>query len=82
MVSEVDRITVLVSDNGPQYACREMKEFSGFHPITNSPHYPQSNGQAVKQLLEHSADRYMTLLSYRATPLPDCEKDYGSNSFI
>ena len=42
-------------------------------------HIIQSSGQAeravrtVKQLLEHSADPYMALLSYRATPLLFCE---------
>lgn len=28
--------------------------------------------KTVEQLLEHSADRYMALLSYQATPLPSC----------
>ena len=56
----------------------EFAELYGFHHQTSSPHFPQSNGQTewavrtVKQLLEHSTDPYMALLSYQATPLSFC----------
>ena len=73
--------SVLMSDNGPQFDSRDMKEFAnayGFQHITSSPHYPQSNGLAertvktMKKLLKHTADPYMVLPSYRSTPLPWC----------
>ena len=74
--------TVMVTDNGTQFASGEMVGFSetyGFWHISTSPHYPQANGLAakrmvrtVKGLLEHSSDPYKALLSYRATPLPWC----------
>ena len=58
-----------------------MQEFAvtySFHHITSSSHYPQSNGLAertvktVKELLSHSSDPSMALLSYRDTALPWC----------
>ena len=58
-----------------------MSQFSstyGFYHETISPYYHQSNGQAectvktVEALLSKSADPYLALLSYRATPLPWC----------
>ena len=68
----------VISDNGPQYSSAEFAKFAedwGFTHITNSPKYPQSNGEAermvqtTKNLLTKSDDPYEALLAYRATPL-------------
>ena len=70
-----------MSDNRPQYSSQEFKEFASaynFAHITCSPHFPQNNGQAergvktVKKLLKEAKDLFLSLLSYRATPLPWC----------
>ena len=68
----------LVTDNGPQYASKEFKDFAkeyGFVHTTSSPLYPQSNGQAertvqtVKRLLKKSRDPYQSLMDYRNTQI-------------
>ncbi|XP_026050672.1 uncharacterized protein K02A2.6-like [Astatotilapia calliptera] len=72
----------VISDNGPQYDCREFSDFAkqyGFQHITSSPLYPQVNGQAekgvqiVKRLFKKARDSktdpYLALLSYRASSL-------------
>ena len=73
--------STLVMDNGPQFDCTAFKQFSsqyGFHHLTSSPRYPQSNGmveravRTVKGLLRGASDPHMALLSFRATPLPWC----------
>lgn len=72
----------LVTDNGPQYASGEFRNFAkqyGFTHTTTSPHYPQSNGfiersvQTIKNLLEKThesgADENLALLCLRTTPI-------------
>ena len=72
---------VLMSDNGPQFNCKEMEDFAeayNFKHVTSSPLYPQSNGLAewsvrtVKELLRNAEDICLALLAYRAIPLPWC----------
>ena len=44
---------VLVSDNGPQFSCKEFQTFTqlwGIEHVTSSPRYPHSNGQAVRAI--------------------------------
>ena len=69
---------LIVSDNGPQYSSEEFSKFVQEYQcrhVTSSPLYPQSNGEAeravktIKGLLKKEGDRYLALLSYRATPL-------------
>lgn len=41
----------LISENGPQFACQEMKDFANeycFEHVTSSPRYPQSNSKAER----------------------------------
>ena len=70
--------SMLVSDNGTQYASQEFAEFMREHKIqhiTSSPTHSSGNGEAeravrtVKNLLKGSVDPYAALLQYRATPL-------------
>ena len=73
----------LYSDNGPQLASREFKEFASawhFHHQTSSAHYPQSNGKienaikTAKKLLTKAKasgqDPYLAILDWRNTPSP------------
>ena len=76
----------LVTDNGPQFASFEFKQFAkdwDFVHTTTSPYYPQSNGRAegavkiAKNLLKKchrsGQDIYRALQIYRSSPL-DCGK--------
>ncbi|XP_044182754.1 uncharacterized protein K02A2.6-like [Acropora millepora] len=72
--------SVVVSGNGPCYSSVEFNKFSedwGFHHVTSSPGYPQSNGQSertvqtVKSMFEKADNPYKALFSYRNTPLED-----------
>ena len=73
--------SVVISNNDPQYTSTEMKIFPssfGFRHITSSPYHAQGNRLAernvntIRGLLKETEDVYLTLLSYRATPLPWC----------
>ena len=69
---------LVISDNGPQFACELFQQFAtiyGFTHVTSSPRYPRANGEAeravrtVKEILKKIEDPYLGLLSYRSTPL-------------
>ena len=75
---------ILFSDNGPQYASREFRNFSiswDFEHNTSSPESPQSNGlvereiQTVRRVIrkaeESNEDHYLALLNLNAIPLKD-----------
>ncbi|XP_040356411.1 uncharacterized protein K02A2.6-like [Ixodes scapularis] len=74
--------SVLITDNGSQFACEAFNKFSidwNFEHVTSSPRYPRSNGMAesavktVKMLLkkadESNGDPQMAFLDHRNTPL-------------
>ncbi|CAC5369451.1 unnamed protein product [Mytilus coruscus] len=81
-MSRFGYIDQLITDNGPQFACREFAQFAkeyGFVHTITSPHYPQANGQAerfvqtLKNLIKKSKDPYKAMLDYRNTPLDEIE---------
>lgn len=66
----------LISDNGPQYASAEFRDFAkeyAFVHSTSSPLYPRLNGQAermvqtAKRILKKNKDPNKTLMDYRNT---------------
>jgi len=69
---------IVMSDNGPQYACDAFKQFVSsyqFTHVTSLPLFPQSNGEAeravrtVKNIMTKSEDLHLSLLAYRSAPL-------------
>ena len=69
---------ILISDNVPQFSSDVFTQFAkdfDFQHQTSSSNFPQSNGEieravkTVKALLEKASDPYVSLLSYRTTPL-------------
>lgn len=67
---------VIISDNGPQFQCRQFKDFAeeyDFEHRTSSPGFPQANGAAeaavkiAKKILKQN-DPDLALLNYRNTP--------------
>ena len=68
---------VVISDNGPQYSSKEVKEFLkswNFHHYTSSPHHPKGNGTAeaalkqAKRILKVIYDPWIAILEQRNTP--------------
>ena len=74
-------VEIIITDNGPQFASYEFKQFAQdyqFEYCTTSPYYPQSNGMAeksvqtvknlMKKAIHDKKDPYLALLDYRNTP--------------
>lgn len=70
--------TILRTDNGPQYAANEFKDFCQSYGIvhkTSSPNTPHSNSEAecavqtVKKLWSKATEKHLALLDYRTTPI-------------
>lgn len=75
-------LVILTSDSGTQMVSAEMKKFADdwkFQLKSSSPYHQQSNGMAektigtikklLKKTIEENGDIYLTLLSYRNTPV-------------
>ena len=73
--------SLLISDNGPNYAAAEFAEFVAvyeFQHVTSSPHHPKSNGRAeaavkvakglVRKARKDGSDLHLMLLEQRNTP--------------
>ena len=71
---------LVMSDNGPQFSCREFREFAqrwDVEHVTSSPRYHQSNGQferaigtvknTVKEAMEDGSDVQLALLNFKNT---------------
>ena len=80
--TELGRLFILRSDNGPCYSSREFHNFLSFYQVdhvTSSPHYPKSNGFTealvgiAKKLMEKSVKDGKPwdygLMQYRTTPI-------------
>ena len=78
--------STVVSDNGPQFASTEYRQFAkefDFDPIFTNPYHPQSNGQAeryvqtiktmIKKAILENKDYNVSLLNYRNTPIQSLE---------
>lgn len=77
---DMESLTV-ISDNGPQFSCREFEKFATgleFEHVTSSPIYPQSTRkveQAVKsakrlmkRARKNNKDIYLAILDFCNTP--------------
>ena len=75
---------MLLSDNGPNYASQEFRQFTedwNFQHITSSPHHHKSNGKAesavkivkriIKRAWRHNEDQWAALLEWRNSITPN-----------
>jgi len=78
--------TVLISDNGPNYASQEFANFAkswDFQHQTSSPHHHKSNGKAesavkiikslVRKTQKHGGDMWKAILEWRNSPSPNLD---------